>query len=275
MSLRQCSKQLKASVDYLRDEFWAAYIPHVHVSKTHNDAKRLYFEYLFHSSQTEFRHFKSIQWYYAAVHTYNRKYSRGVVGLLSDIGWVSNDKLAKILSRKRFMTMHTVITETMKDVHNFKAITINLGQEGPHSFLPLEALQHMHPTEYNTIMHNTTTAPGFIDYAVNLIQLRPEHEYLRWTAYYGVFRDLMVFETRADVVKYTASLDAATATALWVVTLEDYEASVLDEIYPRFHTEPRGCYFEAPMLSTMNRLENRIYATHRALHQTYKDMLKN
>lgn len=267
MSLRRCNKHLQSCVDQLRDEYWAAQLPVSLVSEKHNDCKRLYFERLFYSTQTELRHFQSIQWYYAAIHMYNSKYTSGVVGLLSDIGWVNDDKLAKILSRKRFMTMHTVITDTMKDVHNFKAITLRLGHEGPHSFLPLEALQHMHPTEYNTIMHNAIEAPGFINYAVNLIHLRPEHEYLRWTAYYGVFRDLMVFESRRDVINYTATLDAAAATALWVVTLEDYEASVLDDIYPRFSTSPRSCYYNMSMTQTMQRLENRIYDTHRALNQ--------
>ena len=273
MSLRCCSKHLRCCVDRLRDEYWATHLPISSLSEKHNDCKRLYFERLFYSSQTEFRHFQSIQWYYAAIHMYNSKYTSGVVGLLSDIGWVNDDKLAKILSRKRFMTMHTVITNTMKDVHNFKAITLRLGQEGPHSFLPLEALQHMHPTEYNTIMNNAIETPGFINYAVNLIQLKPEHEYLRWTAYYGVFRDLMVFERRVDVINYTATLDAAAATALWVVTLEDYDASVLDDIYPRFSTSPRSCYYSAPMAQTKQRLENRIYDTHRALNQAVGDTM--
>ncbi|CBN74590.1 hypothetical protein Esi_0030_0125 [Ectocarpus siliculosus] len=44
---------------------------------------------------------------------------------------------------------------------------------------------------------------GFLGYAVRLLRLRPEHEPLRWTALFALFRDLAVFETteQAEAVR--------------------------------------------------------------------------
>lgn len=45
-----------------------------------------------------------------------------------------------------------------------------------------------------------TPAPtGFLGYAVRLLQLRPEHEPLRWTVLFALFVDLVVFETTEQV----------------------------------------------------------------------------
>ncbi|CAM9285029.1 unnamed protein product, partial [Pylaiella littoralis] len=49
-----------------------------------------------------------------------------------------------------------------------------------------------------------TPAPtGFLGYAVRLLQLRPEHEPLRWTVLFALFVDLVVFETteQAEAVR--------------------------------------------------------------------------
>lgn len=42
---------------------------------------------------------------------------------------------------------------------------------------------------------------GFLGYAVRLLQLRPEHESLRWTALFAVFKDLVVFQTTEQVTR--------------------------------------------------------------------------
>eukprot|EP00752_Nemacystus_decipiens_P009775 g8730.t1 len=44
---------------------------------------------------------------------------------------------------------------------------------------------------------------GFLGYAVRLLRLRPEHESLRWTVLFAVFKDLVVFETteQAEAVR--------------------------------------------------------------------------
>jgi hypothetical protein len=44
-------------------------------------------------------------------------------------------------------------------------------------------------------------APGFVGYAVNLIQLRPEDEHLRDSVFWDIFQRLMVFRTEEDAVK--------------------------------------------------------------------------
>ncbi|CAN0584234.1 unnamed protein product, partial [Laminaria digitata] len=44
---------------------------------------------------------------------------------------------------------------------------------------------------------------GFLGYAVRLVRLRPEHESLRWTVLFALFKDLAVFETtgQAEAVR--------------------------------------------------------------------------
>lgn len=47
-----------------------------------------------------------------------------------------------------------------------------------------------------------TPAPaGFLGYAVRLMELRPEHEPLRWTVLFALFVDLVVFETTEQVIQ--------------------------------------------------------------------------
>lgn len=45
----------------------------------------------------------------------------------------------------------------------------------------------------------TPTPAGFLGYAVRLLRLRPQHESLRWTVLYALFKDLAVFETKEQV----------------------------------------------------------------------------
>eukprot|EP00903_Cladosiphon_okamuranus_P013372 g12462.t1 len=142
----------------------------------------------------------------------------GVVGLLSDLVTVPDPRIARALSHKRRAAMSTVVVKNDDVVFDFRRRGIHTG---PVNFLPLSTLLLENPTPLVAplptplvlsssggggdegdegggllpLSPETPAPAGFIGYAVRLLQLRPEHESLRWTVLFAVFKDLVVFET--------------------------------------------------------------------------------
>jgi hypothetical protein len=101
--------------------------------------------------------------------------------------------------------------------------------------------------------------PGFVGYAINMIQLRPPDEYIRYEALWGMFKDLMIFETREAIVSYTFTLDAAAIEAFWAVGLDDYSAQELNDTFPRFKSfSPRQSYYYQDVDQTAYELEMKL-----------------
>ena len=66
------------------------------------------------------------------------------------------------------------------------------------------------PTISTHKSHEPPPIPGFLGYAINLLRLRPEHEYLRRNVLWIIFRDLMVFDTLESQIQYTECLHRLT-----------------------------------------------------------------
>ncbi|CAM9538106.1 unnamed protein product [Ectocarpus sp. 8 AP-2014] len=158
----------------------------------------------------------------------------GVIGLLSDLVTVPDPRIARALSHKRRAALSTVVVDNDKVLFDFRRRGL---YTGPVNFLPLSTLVVDNPTPLAPLLLPLLLPPqrrigivpagtedgdgreegadllprapespapaGFLGYAVRLLRLRPEHEPLRWTALFALFRDLAVFETteQAEAVR--------------------------------------------------------------------------
>lgn len=113
---------------------------------------------------------------------------------------------------------------------------------GPGSFLPYETSQRR-PLDMSTLpLYNIPQSElpeGFIGYAVELLRLRPQHEYLRHTVFGVIFYNLMVFTTRASANAYASSVGVQQIESLWTVALDDFSDAELDSLHPRLLSSPR------------------------------------
>ncbi|CAN0099171.1 unnamed protein product, partial [Discosporangium mesarthrocarpum] len=123
----------------------------------------------------------------------------GVLGLVSDLGYIEDPRIARAVSQKRRAAMSTAIVKSTSVMYDFRRRGMF---SGPLNFLPIDTLldhadPHM-PPHHSLPPLPGGPHPGFLGYAVELVRLRPEHECLRMTALYAVLKDLAVFETEVD-----------------------------------------------------------------------------
>ena len=220
--------------------------------------------------ETEYKHFMSAERFYICFHEYcTVNQNPGIIGLVCDIGYVDDPIVAAVLSRKRYMTMLTVLTEHEKDVHKFKK-TLTTTHESAvsriRSFLPvMSAKGIVVDSDLERVIGSSPDTfrdvDGFIGYAVQLIKLRKEHEYMRYSVFWGLFRDLMVFETREKAERYGTTLTLWEYQKFWFTCLDDYSLEELDNTYPRFRSlkhNDRESYVTQPPKETKRFLERRI-----------------
>lgn len=188
---------------------------------------------------------------YDALNIARSKRVEGVIGMLSDIAWVDDERVAKALSKKRYMAMRTIITRNAEVVVAFKKATTALPREWPSSFLPLSrTMEDMDVT----VLDSNLVFDGFIGYAVNLFKLRPEDEYLRRTVLWTLFRDIMVFETREAKLTYKSLLEPVALKSFWGVALDDFDDVKVRKDFPCFRWgSPRD--LKSLQMSPSQRLE--------------------
>lgn len=219
--------------------------------------------------ESEYKHFMSAESFYTCFHEYSTvNKMTGVTGMVCDVGYLESPVVAAVLSRKRYMTMLTVLTDHESDVHKFKKTLNNTHEYAVsrvRSFLPVFSAQGiLVDGDLERVIGCTTLdAPGFVGYAVKLIMLRKEHEHMRYSVFWGLFRDLMVFETREQALLYGSTLTLFEYSKFWFTCLDDYTLEELDNTYPRFQSmnfKERGCYIKVPPRETKRHLENQIAA---------------
>lgn len=217
--------------------------------------------------ESEYKHFMSAQCFYTCFYDYcTLSRQPGIIGLVCDIGYVEDPIVAAVLSRKRYMTMLTVLTQHEQDVHRFKkalASTHEQDMRKIRSFLPVMTARGIPvDADLERVVGSTDFhVPGFIGYAVKLIKLRNEHEFMRYTVFWGLFRDLMVFKTKATAEEYRNTLPFAEQAKFWCTCLDDYTVEELDNTYPRFQSmnfRERYMYIQEPPRQTKGYLEKQI-----------------
>lgn len=226
--------------------------------------------------ESEYKHFMSAENFYTCFHEYSTLGKQpGIIGMVCDVGYLKDPVVAAVLSRKRYMTMLTVLTETEKDVHKFKKALATSPDTSSvvsriRSFLPVMSAKGI---IVDADLERVISAPdvdrsaghlaGFRGYAVRLINLRPEHEHMRYSVFWGLFRDLMVFDTRAAAEAYGRTLTLLEHTTFWCTCLDDYSPEELDSTYPRFQSgcrRERANYISEPPRETKRQLEREIAA---------------
>lgn len=173
------------------------------------------------------------------------------------MAWTDSPLLSAVLSKKRYMTMSTILTYSIGDVHRFKKA---IDCDRIRSFLPVRSSSpSVIDSDLLRVQANEIEFPGFIGYAVNLLKLPESLEYLRYTVFWGLFRDLMVFENRTSSELYGRELSPEEMEKYWVVTLEDYSEEILENVYPRLSVKKqRECYYESSADVMRRRLGDRV-----------------
>lgn len=265
----------KESSGYWDREFHSTYSSSMISPQIHSLSLLNYLQCNLLSSQVEYYHYKSLSHHYHAIYEYHsilslQQYSflrhsfgnnevidSGIIGLVCDIAWTDSPLLSAVLSKKRYMTMTTILTNTISDVHKFKKL---MNCDRIRSFLPVRStVSNTIDIDLLRVQANEIEFPGFLGYAVNLIRLLPQHEYLRYTVFWGLFRDLMVFNNRISSELYGRTLTPEEMEKYWVVTLEDYSEEILQSVYPRLAImKPRPCYYQCNQEDMMRKLEDCI-----------------
>lgn len=177
-----------------------------------------------------------------SLEAYTCRGGTGVVGMASDIASLPDPLISRAVSRKRRAALWSVVVTDERVIQEFRRRGLH---RGPLNFLPIRTLQHGHIAlltaaagggvaaggggrEMLLPMAPETPAPaGFLGYVVRLLRLRSEHEHLRWTFFYAIFKDLMVFESAelAEALRartpgghlFYCSLDHAGTDSEWAV----------------------------------------------------------
>mmetsp|Transcript_37946 Transcript_37946/g.49966 ORF Transcript_37946/g.49966 Transcript_37946/m.49966 type:complete len:254 (-) Transcript_37946:443-1204(-) len=177
--------------------------------------------------QSQHVYYQSVKKSHPKLHSFQR-FFRGVCLKLADFGCVKNERLAKVLSKKRNYAMGTLLTERNEDIVAFKKT-----QKSPTllNFLPLDVC---HPRNFTprTALRDLPAIefPGLMDYAVHLIELRQEHEQYRYSVLYTFFKNLLVFETKQAIQEFVATYGYEP----YAVALDEYSEEELNEPHPKF-----------------------------------------
>ena len=265
----------KESSGYWRRELGRSFAPAMISPQIHSLSLLNYFQCNLLEAQIEFRHYQSLANHYNAIFEYHqslhhspssflRHYSSlspqtesGILGLVCDIAWTDSPLLSAVLSKKRYMTMSTILTRSVGDVHKFKK-AVNCDRI--RSFLPVRsAAPAIVDADLLRVQANDLLFPGFIGFAVNLLRLPKTLEHLRFTVFWGLFRDLMVFDNRTSSQLYGSTLSPEEMEKYWVVTLEDYSEEVLQGVFPRLGVKKqRECYSERGEAEMLRQLGSRV-----------------
>jgi len=229
-------------VSKARNKYWDASLMHRFSLAVSNSSQ---YEYLRNHNkylERELNHLSTAFTYYDAICRFSTMpNSSGFIGMLCDLAWVDNVEVAMALSRKRYMTMSTIVMRTNEDILAFKKISSKsspscAGHPSMHSsFITLENLNKNGAEDVVQAVQTLSQDihfPGFLGFAVNLLHFHPHLEYLRHSLYWSVFRDLMVFETRVAKLEYKSLLDPVELKDFWGVALDDFSPDMLEKAQP-------------------------------------------
>jgi hypothetical protein len=224
-----------------------------------DNQSKYYSQYLFFATlryETEYKHAKSMENYYDALACYCAKNAShgnyyavlvGTVGMVCDVFWLNDERVALTLSKNRYYALPTIIVENEAYVYDFKKAVSHI-KNSPSSFLPInvatEGVTNL-ISEYQYLNgSNLDIIPGCLGFATNLFQMKPEHEYLRYSVLAMLFKNLLVFETVEAKESYIRTLNQDRIRSFQGVALDEYDLDQLTNTYPRFAVGgSRPCYY--------------------------------
>jgi hypothetical protein len=165
-------------------------------------------------------------------YTSSKKTNHGIIAMVCDLAIFDDRAVALAVSLKRQCALTTVLVEDSKVVMDFR----QAGHfRGPMAFLPLSACVNA-PDTVSIVpptMTNGDPPPGFIGFAVDLIRLKQEHEYLRMSVLKAnVFKDLQVWASEDQALRYMRETSRSRADQLHYVALDTYNSREPTASYP-------------------------------------------
>ena len=113
-----------------------------------------------------------------------------LIGCIFDLIRIDNPDIARAVSIRRQVAMKTVVVRSGRQFMEFRRKEQNAR---PMSFLPLDmAFDSIAPGPEDLPL-KIGVHDGFRGYAIDLIDLRPEHQYLRMSVCWALFKDLAIF----------------------------------------------------------------------------------
>ena len=120
-----------------------------------------------------------------------------VIGPVGGIGKFSDPRVAMAVAKRRPQAVFAIAIQSTHAALEFRKCT---NYARPVSFIPLDAC-----TEDGKYMCAPIKAEGFVGYAVELLELTEEDEYLRWTLIYNAYRHMTVWRTDQDARAFMRS----------------------------------------------------------------------
>jgi hypothetical protein len=160
-----------------------------------------------------------------------------IVGILGDIVFVDDEQLDKIISKLACNYMQTVIVHNRKAADSLKQQLLKLNkitilpldnivevnhQTDERGYIVLEDLNKFTGTGNDGLATDEprTADHGFVGYAVNLVQLRKEHQHLRRALFSVVFSDCAIFKTYEQGIQFRRKRIFAKKRCPKIITLD-------------------------------------------------------
>ena len=133
-----------------------------------------------------------------------------LLGAIFDLIAVEDKRIANAISNKRQNAMKTVVVRRGERFAEFRRKERRAGGAKPLSFIPLDmSFDSIAPGPMELKLEGANHE-GFLGYVVNLVKLRPEHEHLRYTVLWALFKDLSVWKDKESVVECARRLGLKT-----------------------------------------------------------------
>lgn len=176
-----------------------------------------------------------------AIQQYTAMCSRGalavdVIGLVPELVTFERADVCRCVSITRPQATNIVVMSSQDALLRFK-LSRSKGVKVPYSgisYLTLDSdfralcRSKKFPKSLADLPEVPVNEPGFLGYAINLIRLRPEHEYMRSGIFWTVFRNLMIFDSCQRGEDY-ARRNSREGEIIWTTGLDVRNGSVKSE----------------------------------------------
>mmetsp|Transcript_624 Transcript_624/g.1060 ORF Transcript_624/g.1060 Transcript_624/m.1060 type:complete len:352 (+) Transcript_624:3390-4445(+) len=197
-------------------------------------SKRQYLKLLLLYYEAEWRHFRTME---RLLKSLCQMPKGAVVNIISNIGQFKDAAISLAVSAHRQIAMRAVILSRTQDAIVFRRQTDYVGPVTFFSQDNISPLLESNPS----IEMPPIRADGFIGYAVNLIELDPTEEYMRYTFLLCAYKNLTIWTTKA-----------AEETARRSNLLPSGVSSVALDTFARPHTGAIATWFKTGGLRMSN-----------------------
>ena len=146
-----------------------------------------------------------------------------LIGCIFDLIRIDNPDIARAVAIRRQRAMKTVIVKSSSSFMEFRRKETN---SRPLSFVPMDMSFDMIAPGPVELPLQVGKTEGFKGYVIDLIDLRPQHQHLRMSVFWALFRDLAVF----DCVKSAERASVMIGKPLFFASIMEAKAMPSPEI---------------------------------------------